>query len=75
MATITITVPDAVVARVADAFAETYGWDGKGSRSEFVARVLREHVKNVTVSHEARQAAVGAERAAANSAASAIVVT
>lgn len=76
MAKITLDISDAVMSRVVDAFAAAYGWEpGPETKLAFTARVLKEHIKNVTASHEAVAAADKARSGAASKANSEIVVT
>lgn len=54
MANLTITVPDAVVARVFDALAAVYGYDPSkdGTKAQFARRCIAQHVKGVVLQHE-----------------------
>lgn len=66
MAQITITIPDAVVERVLDAFAVTYGYEDNGeTRAQFAKRQVQEFIRRTVrdreaaiASHEAHLAAV-----------------
>ena len=64
MATITVTIPDAVAVRVRDAFTTTYSYqttiDGQPNPetpTQFVQRMVRDYVKQTLVNHEAQAAA------------------
>ncbi len=67
MATITVTIPDAVAVRVRDAFTATYGYqttiDGLPNPETptlFVQRMVREYVKQTMVNYEAQTASTTA---------------
>ena len=68
---ITITIPDGVASRVKDGFAGMYNYqetiDGQPNpenKALFTKRLLLEHVKNVVVAWEAKQASETARVAA-----------
>lgn len=67
MATVSITIPDAQVARVVNAMCDAYGYvAGQGiTKAEFARQSLVRHVKNIVV---------GQEQATADAAALAAVV-
>lgn len=72
MATITLTIPDAVVARVLDAVAAGYGYSAAthGTKAQFARQYLRDHLKQIVISYEAGLAATQAaqeQRAATES--------
>lgn len=56
-ATITITVPNAVLSRVLDAFAVTYNWNSSMgvTKAEFARIKLIEHIKTVVSDYEVNQ--------------------
>ena len=67
MATITITIPDSVVARVVDALGTHYGYqaiiDGAPNpetKARFVQRMIRTHIKNIVREQEASVASQSA---------------
>lgn len=62
MATFTLTVPDALVPDMLDAFAALYGYDAAtdGTRANFAKGKIRDYVKEVYTAH---QATIGAEAA------------
>lgn len=53
MASITITIPDAVVNDVLDAFAVTYGWtaDSGLTKAQFARARTADYIKNVYKNH------------------------
>lgn len=67
MATISITIPDAALARVIDAFANQYNYSAyldeeetipnPETAAQFAKRMIAEYAKNVLVAHEANAAA------------------
>lgn len=82
MAQIVVTVPDAVLQRVLDAFAAAYGYqatiDGSPNpetKAQFARRMVRQYVKNTVVAHEAEQAAITARQTAADAANTDIVLS
>jgi hypothetical protein len=77
MATITITVPDAVVNRVLDAIAGVYQYNAvnDGTKAAFAKKQLGLWAKRTTREWEASQASNGAYTAAFNAAESDIVIT
>jgi hypothetical protein len=82
MATLSITIPDAVVPRVRAAFAAQYDYrpvvDGQPNPetlAQFTARKIREYVKGVVKAAESLAAAETARRAAADRVESEITLT
>lgn len=83
MATITVTIPDAQINRVRNAFATAYGWSGilpdgtpnPENKTQFTQRKVREYVKEVVKGVEATAAAETARAAAVAQAESDIVLT
>lgn len=87
MAQLIVTVPDAQVARVRDAFVGTYAYpatvlDGGGNpipnpetSGQFVLRKLREHIKVVVVAYEAQLAGDTARAAKVTEVESAITLS
>lgn len=77
MAAITITIPDAVLPRVLDAFAAHYGWTGGGgqTKAQFARQKLQDHVVAVVRAYEAGGAAEAARLAAAAKVDSEITLT
>jgi hypothetical protein len=77
MATITITVPDAVVNRVLDAFAGTYQYNAAtdGTKAAFAKKQLGLIAKRTTREWEASQASNSAYNAAFVAAETDIVIT
>lgn len=71
MATISITVPDAVVPRVLDAMADTYTYDPAtdGTKAQFAKKQIAAHVKSIVVAYETR---IASEEAAATAQAAVI---
>lgn len=72
MASITITIPDAVLTRVLDAIAARHGYDPltDGTKAQFAKSVVIGWLKKEVVEHEANTAAASAastQAAAANS--------
>jgi hypothetical protein len=59
MANIQVSVPDAVINRVLDAFATQYGWKATSglTKAQFARRVVADFVKAVVKGYEARLAA------------------
>lgn len=65
MASISISIPDTVVARVLDAFAEVYGYTATdGTKAQFARSKLVEYVRGVVRSYEVQQASEAAAQAA-----------
>lgn len=57
MAQITLTIPDALLARVLDAFATTYGYTpGNGTKAQFARQQLATHIRGVVRSYEVQRA-------------------
>lgn len=77
MAEITINVPDAVVPRVLDAFADEFGYDPEidGTKAAFAKQRLASYVKQIVVNHEAETAARQAQTAACDAAIAEINIT
>lgn len=73
MATVSITIPDAVAARVMDAIAAVYGYldpetgqpkvPGQ-TKAQFTKEVVKTFVKNVVRQHEAQQLSEAARQSA-----------
>lgn len=61
MATMTVTVPDAALPRILDAFAAVYRWDPESglTKAEFARRQVAEFVRRTVIENEqpARRAA------------------
>lgn len=70
MATTTLTIPDAQLQRVEDAFNATYSWrPGQGeTQAEHLKRRMKEYVLGVVAAYESAAAAESARVAAAASA-------
>lgn len=65
MANISITIPDAVVPRVLDAFDGSYPGRPQGvTQAAWAKRQVINYVRDVTVSYERQQAAIAAAAAA-----------
>jgi len=72
MATISFDVPNAVLPRLADAFAATYGYqatlpDGTANpetKNQFAQRMVRQYARNVLAAYEATLAAETARASA-----------
>lgn len=64
MATMTITIPDAVAPRVLDALADRGGWDGTGNKAAFAKGVVIDYIMSVTRNREAEKDAATARDAA-----------
>lgn len=66
MAQITITVPDAHIARINDAFAAQFGYTGTApdgtpeTKANHTRRKIREFAVNIVASYESQQAALAA---------------
>lgn len=77
MATISITVPDAVVARVLDAIAAQYGYDATrdGTKAQFAKAILARFMKEVVVAYEATAAGEASRKAAEDKAKTEVSVT
>lgn len=60
--TVTITIPDGIVARVRDGFCSWHGFDPSGSETklEFLQRKLREFIKEAVRLDESQKAAAAA---------------
>lgn len=73
MASFTITVPDAVVPRVADAVAATFAYDAErdGTKAQFTKKVLVDYLRRLVQEHEARLA----QQAAADKVAAEVVLS
>lgn len=71
MASISVTVPDAIVTRVLDAICDTYDYRGPidGTKAQFAKKQVAEHIRRLVTSYEARQASEAAAQAAADAAA------
>ena len=65
MATISITIPDAVVSDVLDAFANTFGWtvDLGLTKAQFAKQITAKYIKSVYISYTAELAATIAREA------------
>lgn len=69
MANLQITIPDAMLPRVLDAFASTYGYrPTDGTRAQFARKKLAEHVRGVVQSYEVQKASEQAAQTAADAA-------
>ncbi|HEX8158759.1 MAG TPA: hypothetical protein VF526_15345 [Solirubrobacteraceae bacterium] len=90
MAQITITVPNAVVARVQNAFAAAHGYSATvpdpasttggtlpnpETLPQFVQRMIRQHVQEVVRSQEAKAAGETARKAAEDKAGTEVVLS
>ena len=66
MATITITIPDAVVPRVLAAVCNTYNYDPAGgqTQAQFAKQIVAGMLREIVASYEGRQARQAAEEAA-----------
>jgi hypothetical protein len=66
MASISITIPDAVLSRVLDAFAARYGWESAGgqTKAQFAKSRVIEFIRDVVRAHEATAVAEAARVAA-----------
>lgn len=65
MASITISVPDAQVQRVLDAFCATFGYNPAtdGTKAAFTKKQMAQYAKEVTLAYEVNLAAVEAQKA------------
>lgn len=65
MASITISVPDAQVQRVLDAFCNTFGYnpDTDGTKAAFAKKQIALYAREVTLAYEANLAVVEAQKA------------
>jgi len=77
MATFTINIPDAVLARVLDAFVAAYGYDpvSDGNKAAFAKRQIARFVAETVRAHEAAAAANTARDAATIKAAAEVTIT
>jgi hypothetical protein len=81
MASITFTIPDAVLPRVLDGFAKRNGFIGKAqdgsveTKAQFLKRLVGQFVKDSVVTQEALDAAGAASDSAEQAAKSSIVIT
>lgn len=77
MATITITVPDAVAPRVLDAVAATYGWDANMglTKAQFAKKWLQGQLQTTVKNYETGQAQATARVAAETAVDTDIVLT
>lgn len=81
MAVVSFNIPDAQLARIADAFAGSYGYTGKDlkggneNKAQFTKRMLIQHIMAVTSAYESNQAAETARKNAASATATEITVT
>jgi hypothetical protein len=83
MATVSITVPDAVLPRVVAAFAATFGYaatmpDGTANpetQNAFVKRKVAEYIKAIVVAHEANRDADAARAATLANSTSQLTIT
>lgn len=65
MATVSIAIPDAQVARVVDAVCGRYGYGpGDGTKAQFARKVLAQWVRETVIEWERQQAAEAAGRTA-----------
>ena len=69
MAQLTINIPDAVAARVANAFCDAHGWQASSgiTRQQFMKRTVMEFILQAVRSQESRQAADAAAKQAEKS--------
>lgn len=77
MAQITVTIPDAVLPRVLDAFAVRYGWNAAGgqTKAQFAKAKLIDFTRDVVRLHETATAAETARSAASAGVDTDIVLT
>lgn len=77
MATLQITIPDAILARVLDAVAAANGYDPASglTKAQFARNVLARLIKDMVKSQEATQALITARDTAAANAESQITIT
>ena len=77
MATVSVTIPDAVLARVLDAFAATYGYDAAkdGTKAAFAKRQVARFCTETVRRHEAEVAGTAARDTAATKAANEVTIT
>lgn len=76
MATVSVTIPDAVLSRVLDSFATAYGWTADdGTKAAFAKKCVARYVMEVARSQEVLTASTAARTAAADKAAAEIAVT
>lgn len=77
MASINITIPDAVVSRVLDALSAKWGYDSNSglNKAQFARQTLAAYVKATVREYESHQAAVAAKATAQASVDSEITIT
>lgn len=76
MLTFSITISDSAAQRVLNAFAESYGWEpGKETKEQFVKTQVIAYMKDVTTSHESRNASKTAGSQAEGKAKAEIIIT
>lgn len=70
MASFTLTVPDALVPDLLDAFADMYGYDAEtdGTKANFAKSKIRDYVKEVYKAHQATISAEAARQSAISAA-------
>jgi len=77
MATVSVTIPDAVLGRVLDAIAAAYGYDAAkdGTKAAFAKKQVARFVAETVRAHEATVAADTARDTAATKATTEVVIT
>lgn len=77
MATVSVTIPDAALPRVLDAFASAYGYDADkdGPKADFAKKQVANFVMEVVRGQEATKAANAALKSAADKTTKEITVT
>ncbi len=77
MATVSVTIPDPVLARVLDAFATAYGYNPAtdGTKAAFAKRQVARFVMETVRAHEATTAANAALKAATDKATTEITIS
>jgi len=64
VAEITLTIPDAIVPRILDAFDGMYGERGTMSKAAWAKKWVRNYIREVVRHYEAQEASVGVAEAA-----------
>ncbi len=67
MTTVNITIPDAVISRIVEAFTVVFRWDEAGAgltKNEFVKKKVQDFIREVVSAYEANLAAEVARKTA-----------
>lgn len=76
MAKITLEMPDEVIPRVINAFAESYDWNPrKGNKADFAKKMMINIIRGVVISHEEQIGRKSGGKVARDKAESEIIIT